>query len=299
VNLAKAGTRALRPEQIAEIRQRYADGFVFQRELAEEYRVSRPLISQICHDITPVPRECPSCYRGSGHDVGHAGAHVRSSARSRAVVARKQYPHGTNARYHLGRCRCAPCKAAARVYANNRNRLTAYGRFDVRVSAHPARAHLRKLADAGVGPKRASRTCGVAASTLARIMGTRTGSGGRWVMAGYRPIKTLRQSTVDRILAMTLSEARGPGNRMTLEESALARRRVAELIDHGVTRWRIAVAINPSMRRHVRRGSRPGLQLLNRQGCVTRKTYDAIGRLYLEFFRARRMATPEEQREAA
>lgn len=30
--------------------------------------------------------------------------------------ARKKYPHGTNARYHMGRCRCTPCRAAAKAY---------------------------------------------------------------------------------------------------------------------------------------------------------------------------------------
>lgn len=45
------------------------------------------------------------------------------SARPRKVFltvteACKRYKHGTNARYHLGRCRCTSCRQAAQAYAN-------------------------------------------------------------------------------------------------------------------------------------------------------------------------------------
>lgn len=45
-------------------------------------------------------------------------------------AARARYPHGTRARYNLGRCRCGPCKAANRKYKNAR---TAHKRLTWRV----------------------------------------------------------------------------------------------------------------------------------------------------------------------
>jgi hypothetical protein len=288
------GSRLLGDARVQEVRARYAAGGITHRELAIVYGCSRALISKLCLDVSRRAQPCPICPEGSGKSYGHRGGHALKVAPP-AFVLKKNYPHGTNARYHLQRCRCRPCRAAATAYQRRRNRLRLYGQWDSRIDAEAARTHLRRLGDMGIGPKSVTKACGVPASSLARIMGARTGSRDAWEMARYRPIHRVRRSTSDRICAVMASEARAPGSPVTQRESDVARQRVQDLVAHGMRKWEIAVHLNPRKARAVAQGKRPGLQV-DRHPTMHRKTVDGIADLYFAFFRARRMATPEEQR---
>ncbi len=283
----------LTAEQKAEIRGRYAAGGVLQRELAAEYGCSQALVRVVCAGVVMADIPCPRCPKGARKRAGHRGAHVTSTQR-RHLITTKEYPHGTTARYVLNRCRCEECKAARAAYERNRQRKTAYGQWDVRVDAARARDHLRRLADAGVGYKRVAVIAGVTASTLSRVLGSRTGKGGAWRPARYRPIRRLKQSTVDRIIAVTVSEAKAPGARMSFEQSELARRRVAELVAAGVRKYRIAIYLDPDLERFVGHGKRPGLQVTKHR-LITRKHFEAIAQLHGAFFDGGRLS-PEEWR---
>jgi DNA-binding XRE family transcriptional regulator len=281
----------------AEARTRYGAEGVTQKQLAHHYGVSEMAMTRCLRGIKPPPawKPCTPCARD------RCTVHLPKTLGRRT---RKVYSHGTNARYHMGGCRCGPCHDAALEDGRRRKRLRTYGKFDAYVDARPARDHLRRLAEAGIGPKSVSRACGVAASSLARIMGlrgtrSRGTRGGRsnWRPAGYRPIRRVRQSTLAKIMSVTVSDCRPPAGLMSQEESDLARDRVRDLIAHGVRRYKIAVYLDPDLERYCTQGRRPGLQLLRRRGRMTRKHFEAIERLYVAFFRARKQPTPEELRD--
>jgi len=75
--------------------------------------------------------------------------------------------HGTAHGYRLG-CRCLPCAHARAVYRQSD------GHRAPRVDATPAREHLQRLAQRGIGLTQASRLSGIARPTLQAIRnGTR------------------------------------------------------------------------------------------------------------------------------
>jgi hypothetical protein len=300
VYIRKAGIKRpplIPPATVEEARARYAEGQGTQKQLAKRHGVSEMAMSRALRGIKPPPvfKPCGPCARD------RCTVHLPKTLGRRT---KKVYPHGTNARYVMGGCRCGPCRVAARTYNDRRNRLRAYGRFDGYVDAGPARVHLRKLSEAGIGPKSVSRACGVPASNLSRVMGSRArnsrgirgGGAAKWRVATYRPIRRMRRSTLEKILAVTVSDCRPPAGLVSQEESDQARTRLEDLIAHGVKRWRIAVYLDPDLQRYVSDGRRPGLQLLRRTGRMTRKHFEAIERLYFAFFRARKAPTPEERR---
>jgi hypothetical protein len=293
------GTRKppkLSSEQVEAIRHLYAtvEG-ITQAELGERFGVVPSWICRAVRGIDPIPRwqPCGPCAQDACDRHKPRGLGLRST---------KTYPHGTRARYFMQACRCGPCHDANIAYERNRVRMKLYGLFDGYVDAAPAREHLRRLAEAGVGYKQVAKAAGVPSSNLCRIMGkrgnrgARTGSGGRWKMATYRPMRRVRQSTLEKILAVTISDAMAPGALVSLKDADLARRRVAELVAAGMLKWRIAVHLDPDLWRQVGKGKRPGLQVTRHQR-ITRKHFDGIAELYVSFFRELRQATPEERRQ--
>lgn len=78
-------------------------------------------------------------------------------------------PHG-NAKYHLEACRCPICTQAARDYDSNRRRAIAYGRWQPFVDAEPVRAHVRALAEFGIGWMRLARIAGVPRGSMSKLL---------------------------------------------------------------------------------------------------------------------------------
>jgi hypothetical protein len=102
--------------------------------------------------------------------------------------------HGTRSCYVNG-CRRPECSRANAAYGSNRNRLTAYGRWQPRelTDAAPAVAHLRWLSSCGVGYRQAARLAGVPAEAMRSLLypaGTRT------------PAKRVSPATAAAILAV-------------------------------------------------------------------------------------------------
>lgn len=103
--------------------------------------------------------------------------------------------HGTNARYHIDKCRCEPCRAAAREYERTKNRQIAYGRWQPYVDAEPARQHVLALRAAGMGPKRIAEVSGVPHGSLAKLVyGDKT--------RGMGPSRRIRPETEAKLLAV-------------------------------------------------------------------------------------------------
>lgn len=124
----------------------------------------------------------------------------RASTADRYVAPDSHRRHGDYVKYVIERCRCGPCSAAATAYnqrrvADRRNGIEAY------VHAGPARAHIRMLMRAGVGPKSIAHLAGVSHGAISKI-----------VYGDYRgrgPSKRIRSATEAAILAVTLDHADG------------------------------------------------------------------------------------------
>jgi predicted transcriptional regulator len=153
------------------------------------------------------------------------------------MTATKTRPHGTRARYVLGPgpgtgpgCRCDACRAANRAEASWRNRQILYGRWQPYVDAQPVREHLRRLATAGIGWRRAAGLARVSTGAVSRIL-----YGG----PGERPpSQRARPHTAAAILAVTPSPGQlAPG---ALTDSTGSRRRLQALVATGWSQARLA-----------------------------------------------------------
>lgn len=104
-----------------------------------------------------------------------------------------QRPHG-RAKYIFEKCRCDICRDAVRTYERNRHRQRGYGRTAY-VDAEPARQHVRRLGEFGIGQKRVSELAGVPYSTMWKLI-----YGDRARFAG--PSKRIRPETERKILSV-------------------------------------------------------------------------------------------------
>ncbi|MGG5257485.1 helix-turn-helix transcriptional regulator [Phycicoccus avicenniae] len=172
-----------------------------------------------------------------------------------------QHEHGTHACYVLDRCRCRPCAAANARYEQQRARRHAYGRFDTYVDAQPARDHVRRLMDAGVGLKRIAEVAGVSQSALGKLI---YGAKGRPATArATRPV-------ADKILAVRLTlDTYAPGARVP---NVGTKRRLQALMAGGWSQTRLAEQIGMEVRNFN--------HLLHGKRAVTARTARAVADLY-------------------
>lgn len=136
-----------------------------------------------------------------------------------ALAANK--PHGVRLRYMAG-CRCDECRRANSQYENERQKARRAGDWNGIVDAASARAHLLKLARAGVGRRAVQTATDIADSILFQIRdGTR---------------KRIRARTERKILAVTPA--------LRLDGALIPAKRtwklINELIDEGYTKGGIA-----------------------------------------------------------
>lgn len=175
------------------------------------------------------------------------------------------HQHGTYACYTLDACRCQPCATAVREYERDRTRQQAYGRWDNYVDAQPARDHVRRLMDAGMGLKRVSAASNVATGVMWKLLygrprpdGTRT------------PSRRITKAVEARILAVELDLADGANVPNT--DTA---RRLQSLVANGWSMSKLAtlLGIGPGNFNPVITGRRPQ---------VTVATARAVHALYLQ-----------------
>ena len=140
--------------------------------------------------------------------------------------------HGTRARYvwgpdgqgRAGRgCRCGLCTGANRAAASHRDRMILYGQWQPYVDAAPAREHVRALAAAGIGWKRAAGLAGLSGGAMTRLL--YGGPGGR------PATRRIRAETARKILAVRPgAESLGGG---ALVDATGTRRRLQALVAIG------------------------------------------------------------------
>lgn len=161
-------------------------------------------------------------------------------------------PHGTRARYCIGRCRCDLCREAARRYGRANYAARKAGQLNKIVSAAPAREHIRKLARAGVGYRMVAEAASLPKSV---VLGIKNGSRAN-----------ARKQSIARILAVTI-DCRGD---RTLVSAASTWRRIEKLLEEGFTKRDIA--------RRLFKGANPSLQFGRQR--VTVRTRARIERLF-------------------
>lgn len=81
-------------------------------------------------------------------------------------LVKKEYPHGTRARYAANRCRCDDCRKANTTYATMRARAVRNGDTAKLVSAERARQHVLELSTKGIGKRAVADASDVAVSVI-------------------------------------------------------------------------------------------------------------------------------------
>ena len=141
-----------------------------------------------------------------------------------------RHPHGNRVRYVIDKCRCRPCRDAARAYEQARSRARAYGKVSY-VSADPARAHVRALQAQGMGWQRIARHAGISCSVMWKLLyGDRS--------RPQVPSKRIRSATEAAILGVTLDL----GDAACVDGTG-TRRRLQALVAVGWPRSQIATRI--------------------------------------------------------
>jgi transcriptional regulator with XRE-family HTH domain len=138
--------------------------------------------------------------------------------------------HGTNACYVLDRCRCEPCRTAARLYWHVRRQWAREFPYvdPPLVDADPVRAHVDRLVAAGMGRKRIAEVSGVPHGAIWKLM---EGDPQR----GSPPSVKVRRETAQAILDCPYTIA--DGARVDATE---ARAIIAELVARGWAKAEIA-----------------------------------------------------------
>ena len=175
------------------------------------------------------------------------------------------HQHGTHACYVLDRCRCHPCSTANTTYEADRARRHAYGRFDTYADAEPVRAHVRDLVDAGIGLKRIAQVCGVAYSSLGKLIyGTATSA----------PSTKVTRLTAQRVLAVKVTvDTYAPGARIP---NVGTKRRLQALMATGWSQTQLAHRIGMQVRNFN--------HLLHGKRAVTARTARNVADLYDELW---------------
>lgn len=104
------------------------------------------------------------------------------------------YPHGTNAKYVLEKCRCPDCTAASSAKERRRSKLRAMGR-SAQVSSEAAREHVAYLMSCGMGYKRIGKAAGLNPRTIYVLMAGRSDR-------NTAPPKRIYRTTEAKILAV-------------------------------------------------------------------------------------------------
>ena len=173
------------------------------------------------------------------------------------MTAVTERPHGY-ARYRLHGCRCYTCAFAVSQYNRDRAKKIATRTWQPFVPAAPVRAHLEKLAAAGIPSKRVAALAGVSNEAVAAILGRRD-----------RPTAKVRPETAERILAITATTAELSDG--ALVDSTGSVRRIQALCAIG---WPIA-----HQERQAGRGEGSFQQVLTRPR-ITAGTARAINNVY-------------------
>jgi hypothetical protein len=126
--------------------------------------------------------------------VGRSGNNTAGRDLRDCLHPGKPHRHGTRTAYVADNCRCTPCRAANRAAEQHRTAALREGCWKPLVDAGPARAHLDRLREHGVGLDQIARLSGTPKGTIRRLLGA----------PASKPVR-IRTETSDRLLAMQVS----------------------------------------------------------------------------------------------
>lgn len=146
-------------------------------------------------------------------------------------MPRAERKHGTHSSYSKG-CRCEPCRVAHRTYERNQSRVRRRDQQGVdprpptHVDATEARTHVQFLRSKGVGLVQLSKKTGLSKNYLQQL------SRGEF--------RTIRITSSEKLLALPAIHEL-PGQYVP---SAEAKKLIAELLEAGLTKTQISMALN-------------------------------------------------------
>lgn len=114
---------------------------------------------------------------------------------------------------YVGGCRCAACREANRLYAEDLMRRKLYGRPLERVDAEPVRRHVEKLGKMGISRKEICRLTGVGWSSMQALMHGHHRTG--------EPVKRMSRENAERIMAVD-------GSRRTIGSKQMVNSRIVD-----------------------------------------------------------------------
>lgn len=159
------------------------------------------------------------------------------------------HQHGERTTYVLDKCRCLPCSAANSAAQTQRERLKAYGRYHKYVMAEHVRAHLRDLADYGIGLKQVAKLSGVSTGTLSKIMFgvyPTTGTGGGRNGPGIKirePSRRVLRRTAEAIYEISPVPANLGAGQKDHERTPTARLHLRALVALGWSQAKLATRL--------------------------------------------------------
>lgn len=140
---------------------------------------------------------------------------------------------GTRAKYVAEGCRCTDCRKACSDYERWRTRQIAYGRTAY-VDAEPVRAHLRALAEQGMGWKTAAARAELPPSTVSKLLYGQPSQ-------GKAPSRRVRRRTAVALLEVTATlDNLAAGARVP---AAGSQRRLRALVAIGWSQRRLATRL--------------------------------------------------------
>lgn len=159
---------------------------------------------------------------------------------------------GNRAKYVFDKCRCDLCTAANREYV----RVAAQRIEPAYVRADEARAHIKELADVGVGLKQIAKASGISTGSLSKLVYSSRDRG---------PSARIRKTTADKIMAITPADQAAGARR----PAGPTWQMLDEMIAAGVPKTVIAQAVGQTG---------PGLQLS--RDTVTARNARAVAALH-------------------
>jgi len=171
------------------------------------------------------------------HPTSHAvtGAENDPTTRGRRDCLHHAGPHrhGTRAAYVADDCRCTQCRVANRAAEQHRTAALRDGCWEPFVDPAPARAHLNRLREQGLGLDQIAKLSGTPRATIRRLLGESSGKPAR-----------IRIETSDRLLAIPISsEHLAPRSQLDAFDTL---RRIAVLTNAGFSIPDIARALDKS-----------------------------------------------------
>lgn len=219
----------------------------------------------------PVARRLCSAHYQAAWKAGELGVHEKLPPRvKKLTICPPEHKHADSlVCYNLHQCRCTPCVEHRHESDLRRKKDKAYGRYDTGlVDVTPAREHLLKLGEFGIGWKRVAMLAGLGSTPVRNIIWGRQDPGPR----KGEMLKRVKRETAEKILAVQpVIENLAPGQKVT---ALGTHRRLQALVVGGWSQSKLAqrLGVEPSNFTTLMRGD----QVLVSTSLAVRDLFDEL-----------------------